>query len=98
MQRVCDESINSYILCGGGGCVTGRLYTEHIDSSQTGVYMMRYEVQTNSFCDGFINMWSDDNEDPITWETKSEAERALALHLSDDKWLDPNSYRVAEVV
>ena len=40
MQRVYDETINSYILCGCGGCVTGRLYIEPINSSQTGVYMM----------------------------------------------------------
>jgi len=60
--------------------------------------MTLYEVQTNSFCDGFVNMWSDDNEDPIRWETHEEATRALRLHLLDDKWLDPNNYRVAEVM
>ena len=59
--------------------------------------MTRYEIQTSSFCDGFVNMWTDDNEDPITWETRGEAYIALALYLSDDKWLDPNSYRVAKV-
>ena len=23
--------------------------------------MKRYEIQTQTFCDGFVNMWSDDN-------------------------------------
>ena len=59
--------------------------------------MKRYEIQTSSFCDGFVNMWSDDNEEPITWATRGEAYIALTMHLSDDKWLDPNNYRVAEV-
>ena len=59
--------------------------------------MTRYEIQTHTFCDGFVNMWTDDNEDPITWETKSEADEALAFLLADDRWLDPNSYKVAEV-
>ena len=59
--------------------------------------MKRYEIQTSTFCDGFVNMWSDDNEDPITWETHEEATSALRLHLEDDKWLDPSNYRVARV-
>lgn len=58
--------------------------------------MKRYEIQTSSFCDGFVNMWTDDNEDPITWETHEEATRALRLHLEDDKRLNPNSYRIVE--
>ena len=59
--------------------------------------MKRYEIQTSTFCDGFVNMWTDDNEDPITWETRTEAVNALRLHLLDDKWIDPSSYRIVEV-
>ena len=59
--------------------------------------MKRYEIQTQTFCDGFVNMWTDDNEEPITWATRGEAYIALTMHLSDDKWADPNNYRIAEV-
>jgi hypothetical protein len=69
----------------------------HFVKRLRGFDMTQYEIQTSSFCDGFVNMWSDDNEDPITWETHEEAANALRLHLLDDKWLDPNSYRIAKV-
>lgn len=58
---------------------------------------MIYEVQTNRACDGFVSMWSVGGN-PLTFETKGEADEALRLYLGDDKWLDPNSYRVAEVM
>ena len=59
--------------------------------------MTRYEIQTYTFCDGFVNMWTDDNEEPITWETRGEAYIALTMHLSADTWLDPNNYRISAV-
>jgi hypothetical protein len=40
-----------------------------------------YEIQTFTLCDGFINTWSDDNENPLTFETLQAARKALAAYL-----------------
>ena len=55
---------------------------------------MIYEVQTNRACAGFVSMWNV-GENPLTFETKGEADEALRLYLGD---VDPNNYRVAEVM
>lgn len=46
--------------------------------------MPRYEVQTYTLCDGWINCWSVD-ETPHTFATRQEAEKELREHLADIK-------------
>jgi hypothetical protein len=44
---------------------------------------MSYEVQTYTLCDGWVNCWTDDNEAPVTYPTREEAEAAVTEHLED---------------
>jgi hypothetical protein len=69
--------------------------------------MKRYEVQTFTLCDGFVNTWSDNDDTPVTFETKAEAEAELAAHLEDledafkhgdlSDTPNPDDYQVARV-
>tara|TARA_R110000822_G_scaffold154041_1_gene293500 strand:- start:707 stop:1123 length:417 start_codon:yes stop_codon:yes gene_type:complete len=69
--------------------------------------MKRYEVQTFTLCDGFVNTWSDDDETPVTFDTEVEAQAELAEHLEDledafkrgdlSDTPDPDDYQVMEV-
>ena len=56
-----------------------------------------YEIQTHTFCDGFVNMWSDDNEDPIMFDTKEQAQIELVLYLQSEPDENADNYRVALV-
>lgn len=64
---------------------------------------MTFEVQTYTLCDGWVNTWSDDNEDPITFATLEQAQGALRDYLEDIQSevvagnlesYDPASFRV----
>lgn len=44
---------------------------------------MRHEVQTFTLCDGWINCWSDEAEQPITYATEQDARAALDEYLAD---------------
>lgn len=73
---------------------------------------MRYEVQQNTICDGWVNTWSIEHHDG-TVEQETFATRAEALAALDeffaDIWdeivagqchpeaFDPDQYRVAKV-
>jgi hypothetical protein len=37
----------------------------------------KFEVLTDTFCDGWVNCWSDDDEDPCLFDTLEEAEAEL---------------------
>ena len=56
-----------------------------------------YEIQTNTFCDGFVNMWSDDNENPIVFDTKEQAQIELVLYLQSEPNENADNYRIALV-
>jgi hypothetical protein len=43
---------------------------------------MTYEVQTYTLCDGWINMWTEDDT-ILTFDTHEGAEIALKEHLED---------------
>jgi hypothetical protein len=45
--------------------------------------MNRYEIQHLTLCDGWINTWTDDNEEPVTFSTEDEAYRELCAYLTD---------------
>lgn len=38
---------------------------------------MKYEIQTRTFADGWVNCWSYDDGEPITFNDKLEAEAYL---------------------
>lgn len=42
-----------------------------------------YEIRTLTMCDGYINMWSDDDDNPIVFNTEAEARGELAQYLRD---------------
>lgn len=44
---------------------------------------MRYAIETFTFCDGFVNTWTDDDQNPVTFDTKLQAEIELHEFLSD---------------
>jgi hypothetical protein len=67
---------------------------------------MRYEIQTFTLCDSWVNCWSFDDGSPITFNDKLEAEAYLVGYgvdvneahrmgdLSDP--FDENNYRIVE--
>jgi hypothetical protein len=69
------------------------------------VLHMKYEVQTHTWCDGWINTWTDDDT-PVIFDTHAAAldeltdflrELAYAVkagHLDD---YNPDDYRIVEV-
>lgn len=44
-----------------------------------------YEIQTYTFCDGWVNCWTDDDENPITYSSHEEAQRELEDFLRDQR-------------
>tara|TARA_R110000782_G_scaffold7059_5_gene23874 strand:+ start:1722 stop:1907 length:186 start_codon:yes stop_codon:yes gene_type:complete len=59
--------------------------------------MTTYELQTYCFCDGYINMQTDDNEQPIIYSTKKAAMQDLKLYLSDIDESEKHNHRIAKV-
>lgn len=67
---------------------------------------MKYEIQTFTLCDGFVNTWNE-NDKPLTFKTRSDAELELKIHLQDmrEAWEcneiedepNPEDYRIMEV-
>lgn len=57
--------------------------------------MIRYEIQTYTFCDGFVNTWTDDDENPITFETREQAQLELDMYLREEHVTDIGNYRVS---
>lgn len=44
----------------------------------------RWEVQTATYFDGWVNAWTDnDNDRPVTFATEQEARAELAAYLAD---------------
>jgi|GEM_PF-1686717 len=69
---------------------------------------LRWEVQHSTLCDGWVNTWTDDDETPVTYASKSEAEQAFKEYLEyqhravdDGDWdekYDPADFRVVFVI
>ena len=60
---------------------------------------MRYEVQTFTMIDGWVNCWTED-EQPLTFATEQEAQQAIEDHIADCEEFDiecDDEYRVAAV-
>jgi len=69
--------------------------------------MARYEVQTHTMCDGWINCWSETDEDNVdtlqTFSTRDEAEAAIHEFFADlyragiGQQYDMEEYRVVRI-
>lgn len=70
--------------------------------------MARYEVQTHTMCDGWINCWTETDEDDVetlqTFETYEEAEATIYEFFADlaragmASMYDLGDYRIVEVL
>lgn len=67
---------------------------------------MKYEVQTYTLCAGWINIWTDDGNTLVTFETLEDAEKELAGFLEDQAYfveighleeVCPQDYKIVEV-
>jgi len=77
-----------------------------------GEFIMKYEIQHYTLCDGWVNTWTITNEDGTTeseyFETKEQAISALAdfideenreyLHGNIDSPYDIQEFRIEEVL
>lgn len=72
--------------------------------------MPRYEVQTETLCDGWVNCWmtydEHNNMIPTIYDTREEAEAELAEYIEEMNFavecgdvidFDPETLRIAEV-
>ncbi len=67
---------------------------------------MKYEIQTFTLCDGFVNTWTEDDK-LLTFKTRSDAELELKIHLQEmreawelneiDDEPNPEDYRIVEI-
>ena len=67
---------------------------------------MTYEVQTYTLCAGWINLWTDDGNTLVTFETLEDAQKELDGFLKDQTHMveighledfSPEDYKIAEV-
>ena len=72
---------------------------------------MKYEIQTFTLCDGWVNTWTNydenDNEIPSTYDTYSHAQSDLHAYLKDelreyqsgniDSPSDVDDFRIVEI-
>ena len=67
---------------------------------------MRYEVQTFTLCFGWVNLWKDNDNEPVIFDSREAAQEELADYLAaldhevkaghlDD--FNPEDYRIEKV-
>jgi len=67
---------------------------------------MKYEVQTYTLCAGWVNLWTDDDSEPVTFDSREAAEAYLSNYLDglahavkaghlDD--FNPEDYKIEKV-
>jgi hypothetical protein len=44
---------------------------------------MKYAIETRTFCDGWVNTWTDNDESPVMFDTHEQAQQELNEFLSD---------------
>jgi hypothetical protein len=44
---------------------------------------MRYQIETFTLCDGWVNTWRDDTDAPVTFESYDEALKELNEYFSE---------------
>jgi hypothetical protein len=52
----------------------------------------RFEVQTYTLCDGWVNCWTDESEEPLTFATEGEAYLEIAEIVNDEDSGDHEAY------
>lgn len=67
---------------------------------------MKFEIQTNTFCDGWINTFTEDDK-PVFFDSEDKAQEYLAEFLADvqeavqegfiDDEYNPEDYRIIKV-
>jgi hypothetical protein len=67
---------------------------------------MTYEVQTYTLCGGWINIWTEDDNTLVTFDTFEAAQAALDQYLADSAYavkagdleeVCPEDYKIVEV-
>jgi hypothetical protein len=67
---------------------------------------MKYAIETDTFCDGWVNTWTDDDESPVLFDTLEQAQQELAdylfelsieVDLGNIEDYSPEDYRIGEV-
>jgi len=43
--------------------------------------MKKYIIETHTFCGGWVNTWTDDDENPIVFDTLEQAQNELSTYL-----------------
>ena len=43
---------------------------------------MKYEIQTFTLCAGWVNIWTDNDSEPVTFDTLEAAQEELAQYLA----------------
>jgi hypothetical protein len=68
--------------------------------------MKKYIIEVNTYCDGWINTWTDDDQKPVVFDTLQEAKNELAIYLIElgiDADLgnivdyNPEDFRITEI-
>ena len=68
--------------------------------------MKKYIVEINTYCDGWVNTWMDDDTIPVVFDTLQEAEKELSLYLitlgidadiGNITDYNPEDYRITEI-
>lgn len=68
--------------------------------------MKKYIVETNTYCDGWVNTWMENDTIPVVFDSLQDAENELSLYLIElgiDADLgniidyDPEDFRITEI-
>ena len=68
--------------------------------------MKKYIVETNTYCDGWVNTWTDDDEKPVVFDSLQDAENELSLYIielginadiGNITDYDPEDFRITEI-
>jgi hypothetical protein len=68
--------------------------------------MKKYIVETNTYCDGWVNTWMENDTIPVVFDSLQDAENELSLYLielgiSADIGniidYDPEDFRITEI-
>ena len=67
---------------------------------------MRYEIQTYTICDGWVNTWMENDTIPVVFDSLQDAENELSLYLielginadiGNITDYDPEDFRITEI-
>ena len=108
-EEMSDENFIKEVIEFGPDLLTSSDAVIAFVASQENAHpQVRWEVQHSTFCDGWVNTWTDDDETPVTYSSKSEAELAFKDYIEEqhravdngdmDEKYDPADFRVVFVI